>query len=220
MTPLYQVLFGLMVMGFAVSSGPCLVTCGPLLSSYIAAQSHSIKDGIKLYLVFSLIRLFSYAVLGALLGALGRLFLENIYAHHLFRYVVILFGILIAAIGIGIIVNKFSHSHICTRIGTMATKSNTRNMIIFGLGIGFSPCPPLLGALSYILIISDTVGKGVLYAVSFGIGTILSPLLLCAFFASTFTVLCRRYPRVLSGIRIVGGIVLMLFGFQVIWGAL
>jgi sulfite exporter TauE/SafE len=52
------------------------------------------------------------------------------------------------------------------------------NMVILGILVGLSPCLPLVGVLLEIALLSKGFFDGVIYSFAFGIGTVLSPMLL------------------------------------------
>jgi len=218
MTPIYYVAFSLFLTGIALSSGPCLITCGPLLVSYIASQANSVRNGIKIYFFFCLARVLAYGMIGILIGMAGHLFLDKIYQSKIVNYVFLAFGIFILFVGLSILIGKYNWDNkVCKRFENVFTKNKILNALIFGLGFGFSPCPPLLGVLANILLMSNTVWKGFLYSIAFGLGTIVSPLLLLAFFASSLDKIFKKSPKLLIYIRFICGLIIVFLGSQIIY---
>lgn len=152
---LYGVLFG---------SGPCMASCGPLLVSYSAATRKDFVQGLVFYLFFSLAKAIVYTVLGTAVFALGRYVLERL-PGTAFKYASVGIGAAVAFTGALI---PFRETRGCERGKAFA----------LGAALALLPCAPLLGVLSYVAMISPSWSSAFFYTASFGIGTLLSPLLL------------------------------------------
>ena len=85
-------------------------------------------------------------------------------------------------------------------------------MFILGILLGFAPCLPLIGILTYIAVKSTSPWQGLMYAGCFGLGNIIIVLLLGGFSSS----LLARYRQNLDrGRKILGqacGLFLILWG--------
>lgn len=66
-------------------------------------------------------------------------------------------------------------------------------MFILGVLLGFAPCLPLIGILTYIAVKSTNPWQGLIYAGCFGLGNIIIVLLLGGFSAS---LLARYKPKI------------------------
>jgi sulfite exporter TauE/SafE len=86
---------------------------------------------------------------------------------------------------------------------------------VLGLIIGLLPCAPLLAVFSYLGLVSRTWWHNLLYSLSFGLGTLLSPLLLLAG-------LTGLIPRFLQGKKelyykifsFISGLIIIFLGLQ------
>ena len=87
------------------------------------------------------------------------------------------------------------------------------SIAIVGLLIGFSPCIPLFGVLSYIAFESKTIFDGIFYALCFGAGTMISPLIPIGVLASGLQDLIKL-NKVIEIIRRVCGIYLVYIGMK------
>ena len=91
------------------------------------------------------------------------------------------------------------------------------SIFVLGLIIGLLPCGPLLATLSYIGLISKSWASSLLFSLSFGIGTFVSPLIL-------FTMLAGFIPRFLPDKKEVYnkifsftcGLIIILLGLQLV----
>lgn len=96
-----------------------------------------------------------------------------------------------------------------------------KNIVILGLIIGLLPCAPLLAVFSYIGLISHFWSSNLLYTLSFGAGTFLSPLILLVIIAGLI-------PRFLANIKasyssifnFICGLVIVFLGLNLIIRAL
>ncbi|MFA5411304.1 MAG: sulfite exporter TauE/SafE family protein [Candidatus Omnitrophota bacterium] len=159
----------LFLLGLSFGFGPCLASCGPILIAYLAGTKKNVRKSITGYLLFSLSRISAYLILGLLVFFLGRLAASRLLGEYS-RYIFILGGGFIAAIGALMMSGR--------RIEVRAWN----NLPLLGLIIGLLPCAPLLAIFSYLGLISRAWWQSLLYSFSFGLGTLLSPLLLLAGF--------------------------------------
>jgi len=161
--PLIKTAVGVFILGLTFGSGLCIASCGPILISYIAGAKKDILKSFIAYSLFSLARVSVYIVLSLLLFFLGRFIVGN-FMSSFSKYILILGGAFIVLVGI------------LTALGK-SWKCDKQNIVIMGVVIGMLPCAPLIATLSYITLISKTWAHSLLYSVSFGLGTFLSPLI-------------------------------------------
>lgn len=188
----------LFLTGIVFGSGPCLVSCAPLLMSYTALFKKSIKDSAVSYFVFSLTRLISYCLLGALCGIFSGILNSTAFSNYL-DIISILLGVFILVIGISTL---FPGWALYRRFCSIFHKGNIKNVGLLGFLIGFSPCLPLFGILNYIIIISHNWLNAVIFAFAFGLGTVISPLLLLAIFSGKLAGYFSQNRRINLAIRI------------------
>ncbi|MGD9015341.1 MAG: sulfite exporter TauE/SafE family protein, partial [Candidatus Omnitrophota bacterium] len=96
---LNRIILSLFLSGLFLGSGPCLATCGPILVSYIAATRQSLKQGMVVWLLFSLSRICIYLILSISIFGLGE-FLVRQRLINIAKYVYSLGGAVIILIGI------------------------------------------------------------------------------------------------------------------------
>jgi sulfite exporter TauE/SafE len=194
-----KIIFGLFILGLSFGWGPCLASCGPLLISYSAGARKNIAEGAGFYLLFSLSRVFVYLALGLGVFFLGRVFFGRILAGSL-RYIVVAAGILVVLLGLLILSGQYKERGVCA-ILRGRLHGEKAGALVLGLITGMMPCAPLAAILSYIAAVSRDWHQAAAYAISFGIGTVISPLALLVFLTGLF-------PRIFKE----GGFSYRLFG--------
>ena len=209
--------------GMAMGNGPCLFFCAPVVLPCIAGMpgieedASRWKTGLKLAVVFSLSRLFSYSVLGLMSVVLYRFVFETLGAYG--RYLNWILGVLVVLLGTVYLISSgrgiFGHGTFCGLWDTKISGSSVPSMVIFGMLVGFSPCPPLLGSLTYIAATAGDPTGGLLLGFSFGLGTLLSPLILLGMLTGFMVDKIKRSGRSLLIIRAISAAVLIYFGARV-----
>ena len=139
----------------------CLISCLPVLMSYIASEQRGAKNGLFTSLLFSIGRLIIYIIFAILLGLLG-VFFQGYINNFWFK---LIFSIVLNSI---LIIYGFSISfgwELFPRFSKKACKIFTfkyKSPILLGILVGLSPCAPLfyvfaqaisLGAVNIILSI-------------------------------------------------------------------
>ncbi|MDP2938968.1 MAG: sulfite exporter TauE/SafE family protein [Candidatus Omnitrophota bacterium] len=216
-----KVSLSLFLSGLFLGSGPCLVSCGPFLVSFIAGNKKSIRQSLWIWFMFSLSRIFAYLVLGAIAGFLSQEVIHQTYYGIISKYIFLLGGMFVMVIGVLMIFNKNSQLKICNILQEKLLKKETKSITLFGLIIGFLPCAPLLGILTYIVLISANVLKGVFYSLSFGIGTLVSPLIIMVICASFISKLLGSQEKLYTIFQRICGLIILFLGAQLVyWGLL
>lgn len=203
------------ILGLSFGWGPCLASCGALLLSYIAGTGKNVSKGIITYLLFSLSRIFVYLVLGLAVFFSGRFIFERFF--NLFRlvsigagmFVILLGALMISGKGVNLIPCSFLHRHILEK--------DNKSIIILGLIMGILPCAPLVTMLTYAGLISRNGFENLLYIFSFGLGTIVSPLVVLAGLTG---LLPRVWNNIKAGYKkafnIFCGLIMAILGIQLI----
>ncbi len=202
----------LLLTGIVFGSGPCLVSCGPLLMSYTALFKTSIKGSIVSYFVFSLSRLISYCVLGALCGVFSGILNSEIFSNYL-DIINILLGIFILIIGISTLV---SGGGLYEKFCSIFHRGNIKNVGVLGFLVGFSPCLPLFGILNYIIVISHNALDAAIFGFVFGLGTVISPLLLLVILSGKLASIFSQSKRIGLILRIGCSLVLIFLAGRII----
>jgi sulfite exporter TauE/SafE len=191
-----------LILGFSYGIGPCTISCAPLIVPLIMSTANNRKEGIILSIIFSLGRVISYILLGFFAGLLASgvdIYLPKKYL-----------GVFFVLVGAAVFFNIKGKCILKTR---WKITSNFMALIT-GIVFGAAPCPPLVGLLG-LAIISKSAWIGALMGLVFGLGTIISPLIILGLFSGWFAKQkeFRKVIPYVSGIFLVLlGIAYMVFG--------
>jgi sulfite exporter TauE/SafE len=205
-------LYYLFLSGLILGCGPCLGFCAPILAGFVATYKPSLKKALVSYLSFSLAKLASYMILGALCGAFSAIIKSNFFIGYL-HIVNITLGFFVLVIGILTIIFR---EPLGNKYCLFLSRGNLRNASILGLLAGFSPCLPLLGILNYIIIISHSPLGGLFYAFVFGLGTSISPIILMVGLSGNLADSLSSHPKIKTLIRIISSLFLIYLGLKII----
>jgi len=211
-----RISLSLFLSGIFLGIGPCLVSCGPFLVTFIAGANKGIKESLRIWLVFSLTKLFAYLVLGLIAGLFSQEVVYRIYQGNLVQYLLVGGGIFVLLIGLAMVFGNNQRIRICRILEERFVKRGIKSTVLFGLLIGFLPCAPLLAILSYIALISGTWYKGFWFSLAFGMGTLISPLIILAMLASLVPKLFSDQAKFFSVFQKVCGLIITLLGFELI----
>ena len=202
----------------------CTLTCSPFIAAYVVGTDRGTRRGVWLSLLFNGGRIATYGLLGVVVGLAGAAFLgEAAFA----RWGAPAFGGLVVAIGVWIAVRRRASGCACGREASMAERLGSRlrpggegnregYAALMGVLIGLVPCPPLVA----LLVFAATYGSaatGLVLGIVFGVGPLLSPMLLVAAAAGWFSDrIATEAPLVRGGVSRVAGVVLVALG---VWTA-
>ena len=209
-----KIIISLFLSGLALGSGPCLVSCGPLLISYIAATKTDFKAGLLVYLIFSFSRISVYLVLGFLTGVFSQEIIHKIFGQG--SLIFFLIGLFILLLGLLIILGIQPNLRLCKLWEEKFIKKDTKSIVTLGILYGVAPCFPLLGILSYVILISKSPLISSFYMFCFGMGTIVSPLFLLSVLAGTVPRLLIRQQKMFYLFRILCGLIIVALGLQIL----
>jgi len=164
-------------------AGPCLLTCAPILITYVTGSKRRWRDVFKDIVTFLSGRLLAYIALGALAGLSGSI-LRNFTSSGISAYLKPLAGAVTIFFALIILLSRDDHECCRTSSGELL---NFGGVFGFGMLIGLSPCAPLLALLFDITLMSKGALDGALYAFSFGLGTLLSGLITIGIIAGVLT---------------------------------
>ncbi len=222
-----RIIISLFLAGLLFGSGPCIASCGPFIITYIAGAKKNISKGVMVYILFSSARIFVYLVLSLAIFFLSRFAIEKLLGS-LYKYVIILGGGFIIMIGLFLALGKRLELSRISRDPVKAgnffwswhkniLERDKKSIVAVGLVIGLLPCAPLLAILSYIGLISRTWFSSLLYALSFGIGTLVSPLILLTILAGLLHRLFLEKKAIYYSIfSFICGIIIIFLGIQLI----
>lgn len=187
----------LFLSGLFLGLGPCLASCGVVLTSFIAARARNYKEASFDWLLFSAGRIFAYCILGVFAVSIG-VFLK--------KYISLPVGLFIVLIGVMLFFGVNPRIKVIRQINSA---------FILGVTIGLLPCLPLVGIFSAIAMMSRSIGEGVLYSFIFGLGTLFSPLIFLALGAGLLEkiTISAKARLILSRIC---ALIIILYGLRVV----
>jgi len=184
-----------LILGFTYGLGPCTISCAPLIVPLIMSTANTRKEGIILSLVFSIGRVISYIGLGFLAGLMGRTL--DIYFPQ--KYL----GIFFIILGVAVFFNIHGKCIMKSRVKITSNSMALVTGIIYGAG----PCPPLIALLG-LAVLSHSAWIGALMGLVFGLGTVISPLIILGLFSGWFA----KQKEFKQVIPYVSGVFLALLG--------
>lgn len=212
------------IAGLMLGNGPCLFFCIPIIIPFISGLPEldsgvcGWKMGLKLASIFSISRLFAYSLLGFLVVVTYKSVFAVLDSKAVYLYLIL--GILIIIIGMFYLLNIYQHfslfNLLCKFIHTMIAKNSKFPIVLSGLLIGFSPCLPLLSTLTYIAATAEAPIWGFIGGFSFGLGTLITPLIPFGTFAGFVVDKIKKYRAPLLIIRFLSGAILIYFGTRLV----
>jgi sulfite exporter TauE/SafE len=212
-----QLLLNMFFTGFLFGAGPCMASCGPVLIAYIAGTKNNIVKALTGYALFSLGRISVYLALSLAIFYVGSLSVARISADYSWL-IYKAGGSLIVLIGLFMALGKkIAYPRFFNSLGQGLLEKNRKSVTILGLVIGMLPCAPLLAVFSYIALAAKSAPQSLVYSLSFGIGTVFSPLILLILVSGALSRFINKkeeiYRRVFGFIC---GSVLIFLGLQLI----
>ncbi len=208
-----NIYIGMLVMGGFYGLTWCNFSCIPLIGPYIFGTQGGFQRGFDATLIFMLSRIAAYTLLGGLSGWLGSVALEYIDSNWLIG----LAGGLVLLIGATVIYRPKTTT--CRRHTDQVQAPVQRtwlHMITLGLSTSMVPCLPLSAVLFYAAA-AGSFTTGCLLALMFGIGTSASPLYYIGGATGWLSENIRaEIPRYTGLLRIISGIILVVFGGQLL----
>ncbi len=193
------------------------MSCGPILLTYIAGTKKNITLALISYVLFSSGRILVYLVLSLVIFFIGALSVERISLNYSWM-VYIIGGGFIVLIGLLMVSGKrIKYPRFLNSLAQGLLEKDKKSACLLGLIIGLLPCAPVLAVFSYIALAAKSVHENLVYSLSFGIGTSLSPLVLLVVVSGALSGFIRKkeevYRRVFS---LVCGLIIIFLGLQLI----
>lgn len=194
MEPLTLSFSAALLMGLAFGAGPCNITCLPYLGPVFLGQQNGKGAAWRTIIPFSMGRLTSYSLLGAVAGSFGyaaTTWIEDGPAAQILGIATVIIGILMMR-------GRLGGSKACSRhaqetgevtIGQL-TPSRKRpffSMTLFtmGAGMALNPCVPLATVLTVAAAMA-TPTDGLMLGLAFGTGAVAIPTLIFGFAVAWF----------------------------------
>jgi len=209
----------LFITGLLMGLGPCLAFCGPILFPYIAGSKRSWLGGLKDILIFSTSRVVIYGLLGLLASSTGYFLAEVISSSKLNLIKYLGAGTFVLLLGIIMMLGR-TRLPFCRILHRETIEKSAKSMILLGILIGVSPCLPLLGALTTIAGLAKGPLVGAFWGLSFGLGTVISPLIILALVAGGLGKLLSLKPILHQVASRLCGCFLIYFGIRLILGVI
>jgi sulfite exporter TauE/SafE len=211
-----SIILSLFLTGILFGAGPCLISCGPVLMSYICGTNKTVRESLSAYTVFTVSRLAVYIVLSLCVFLIGHSGLELFMADYS-NYVYILAGFFLMILGVYFVLGKRMELKPFNLVHRHIIKGDTKNVVLLGIAYGLLPCAPFLGVLSYIGLVSKSWMQNIFYAISFGAGTFVSPLLIVSLAAGVLPGFMKNKNGLMVKIvRICCGIIALYMGAQLV----
>jgi sulfite exporter TauE/SafE len=211
-----RVAASLFLTGLILGAGPCALSCGPLLLSYILGQARDARAGLTLYAIVMVVRVFIYALIGWGIGLWG----EAAVTHRLGGVVPAVFLIFLGALCVfwGVRgLTRAKEDSACSCSMSSPSRWDVKAAVVFGAIVTLTPCAPLIGMLTYVAVVSNAWWKGIIYMAAFGLGTVLSPLILLCAGAGVVSTWARRHSGWRRALRVFGYILLVVMGLGTLW---
>jgi sulfite exporter TauE/SafE len=202
----------LLIAGFTMGWGPCLTYTAPLLLPYIGGTKTNWQGGLRVGLIFSIGRLLALAVLGGL-ATVAFSFINQFFPPQKSGWLYLVSAGFMITIGILIILGKGFK----IGFGKSILDKGTASMFLFGFLMGIATCVPYVAVLTYIACVAENaVLAGILYAAVFAVGTAIAPIVLGTLMGIIPGELFKS-AKWLRAFNLICGVVLILFGFQLIY---
>ncbi|MDD5427706.1 MAG: sulfite exporter TauE/SafE family protein [Candidatus Omnitrophica bacterium] len=199
-------------------SGPCLLYCLPITLALGAGIKEGYKKVLFVIAVFLSGRVLAYTALGFLAGLSGVI-LRQFTGSNISFYFRPAAGVISILFGIYIFFYRQKMGEACS--GRVHRVLHGGGSFVFGFMVGVSPCPPLIGLLTEIALVSKTFLQGAVYGLAFGLGTFFSGLILAAGITGVLNVFPKKFamsPAANMIFRSICAAVLILFGVIFILG--
>lgn len=203
------------ILGLGLGWGPCFSFCAPILLPYIGATQKGWFKGLKISVVFSLARVIAYVVLSLISAGLGSYLIRRFYEQQAGLIISVIAAGFILLLGIIILMGGSGALHFCAPIKRFAGEG-AMEMALLGLIVGFAPCLPLFGLLAYIAFNAQSLLQGVLLGLAFGLGTLISPLILLGPVAGQTADILFKRPLIYKIFNRICGLILLYLGIGMI----
>ena len=157
----------LFFLGLMYGATICSISCLPYLGPYLLITGKGFGDGIRSSLLFLSGKLACYAVVGGFSAYLGDMLMldKSMSAKWIMGIAIIAFGISIP------FVNK---GECCTKRQVAGKRVS---LFLLGISTSLIPCPPLV-TMFLLAAKNGSVFLGVSYGIIYGLGLILSPIII------------------------------------------
>lgn len=210
-----EIAVSLFLQGLVLGSGPCLMTCAPILLPFIAGTQKSWKEGLFSTLLFSASKAAVYIVLAVVFGYFGALILK-VMSSSAGSIIWAAGALFIIYLGIRVIIGGKDLTGNCPKDVKHPEIRSKWNFIALGIFVGLSPCLPLTAALLQVALASDGIFDAAIYGLMFGIGTVISPLVILGSLAGTVPQIMKKNKNALKILNVLSGVLLLATGLYLL----
>ncbi len=157
-------------------------------------------------------------VLSFLIFKLGKDLFEAHFSG-MVKYFYLTGGILIVSSGAALLFKNNLQESLCSRFVKSCFGGSARPAVIMGVVLGALPCLPLVTVFSYIGFASKSPLASILYSLSFGIGTVLSPLLIMSAGAGFIGKIFQDNIKFVRVLNYCSAIIIIVLGLQILLNA-
>ncbi len=169
----------LFVLGLTYGFTVCTLTCLPYLVPYLMGTGTGFKSGLANSIFFMSGKLITYATIGGVAAFAGH-------SLDFGRNGTIFMGLILVGTGLAMpLVNKKNCQKNCQMVG------KSLSMLALGAGSSLTFCPPLVAVFT-IAAQCGSVSKGVFYGLVYGMGLLVSPLIIAGGSISFISASIRR----------------------------
>lgn len=206
----------ILMTGIILGNTVCMLSsCAVSPIMYLSATNPGAKHTVRLIILFSVSRIITYAILGAVAGELG-LILNNLIGNSTFSLILgLITGAINIVIGIFIIISQesFRCSRLCRYAKGMLEQGYS--MIMLGVFLAVIPCAPLTSLFTQIMVQQGGPLFGAAEGGLFGIGITLSiPFWSLALFSGVVPGKILKNERFTKVFKIICGSVLIVIGLK------
>ena len=180
----------------------------PVISSYVISQ-RQVRKAVLFTFVFSLFEMLPWIIISSVCAFVGAVVYKETYEF----YVHIGLGIIMLGIGIYM---TFRQDALHIHIKGEREKRIIKILPLYGLIVGFCPCLPVLSLYTFAAETHNII-QGVILALSFSLGTMISLLIIALILGKLVEVAELRWKeRVAKICARVSGMILVIFGIVLI----
>jgi sulfite exporter TauE/SafE len=196
------------VFGVVLGSGPCVVSCAPVVVACIAGTRSTWRQGLLSVLVFSVGRSFSYLVLGAAAYGASQVLGDVLRTHGV--WVDRVLGTFLLANGL--LFAWMERVRITTPLPSGLDRVGAHSVAVAGVLTGLRPCLPMLAVIAYAGRVAGSVVEALAGVGLFSVGTAVSPLLLIGAAAGALPGLFGGDAAYVRAVRVIAGVMLVALG--------
>lgn len=193
----------------------------PALFFYVSANTDNLNETIVKISILLIGRMLAYMLLGILVG-FSMQKIQQFLGFLDFYGIKLLAGIIIVILGVSVWHNKPKSNDICTKnlIATTNMKNDFSYLFFLGFIIGLSPCAPLIALLFEMALFVKNSLQGMLFMAAFGVGTVLSGLLVFGVMNGLFKFISHKtalsQPKFQDTYRKISAVMIIIFGFYLL----